>query len=64
MKCMYFDTCYKYDDYHSHVKISPMQQFNNWDQKDVSKIFSIDTVYNTDGEIKHIVVYYEANNEI
>ena len=43
----------------SKVVRSPMNFFNEWDQKDVGRIHSINPSYNTNGECVQILVFYD-----
>ena len=60
IKCKYFRKTYDYDYHMSKVEYSPMSNFNKWDQLDVQRIISIDTLGNEHGEVETIVVYYEV----
>lgn len=60
IQCKHFSKKEKFEPPHGNIIYSPMYQLNNWDQKDVESIISIDTCYNQHGEIETIVVYYNT----
>ena len=60
IKCKYFVYKEEFRPTLGTVSISPMYQFNEWDQKDVQSIVSIDTCCNDHGEVRSIVVYYNV----
>lgn len=60
IKCKYFRKTYDYDYHMGKVEYSAMYNFNKWDQSDVQRIISIDTLANQNGEVETIVVYYEV----
>lgn len=64
IKCKYFRKTYEYDYIMmAKVEYSAMLNFNRWDQSDVQRIISIDTLGNEHGEVETIVVYYEVKEK-
>ena len=62
IKVKYFNRTENYESrYGSQCKVirSPMTIFNEWDQKDVQRIHSINPSYNTNGECVQILVFYD-----
>ena len=63
-------TFYRTENYESRygspckVVRSPMTIFNEWDQKDVQRIHSINPSYNTNGECVQILVFYDALDQV
>ena len=63
IKCKYFRKTYDYDYNMGKLEYSAMSNFNKWDQSDVQRIISIDTLGNEHGEVETIVVYYEVKEK-
>ena len=65
IKCKYFYSTTEHDSNGFGMRIhSPMFNFNQWDQKDVQRIHSINPTYNTNGECVQILVFYETDEHI
>ena len=63
IKCKYFRKTHDYDYPMGKVEYSAMSNFNKWDQSDVQRIISIDTLGYEHGEVETIIVYYEVKEQ-
>lgn len=63
IKSIVFDYTEKYKPGVGTVCCSPVHEFNEWNQKDVERIISINPFAGENGRCKQIIVFYEQKEK-